>query len=765
MSTTNSQAPKRAYSETEIIIACAGILLLLTLIFTLQIVWPTEGHAAFGIDIRAAFVPWFSFAAQSLAEGYLPLWDPFHAGGYPFLHNPQASFFYPPTWLALLLSERLRFTYWIVLHIWLSGLGMLLFVRAMGGHWLGAVLASLSFAFSHYIAVRAQAGHLGLMATNAWFPWLLLATAWSVQKATFRSATMVGIIWALSALAGHSTSLLYINLGWVLFLLFLMTSQRPALVLRQTSVAVLVGLALSAAQLLPTLEFALMSTRVAQSDLAFAMSYSLPFGQLMTLLAPDTFGGPVGWPPYWGPLNYWELTYYAGILPIVALILTLYRPSRLAIFYLCLLVLTIMLAIGQYGFLYESFYHWLPPFRLARAPARAMFLAIFVLCGLLGETISHWERMPWAQRITGLHRFAPVAYVCAGLVVAGLFALVASSTTALNGPTELLPHFLLKAGSSLALLLIGAILLVAYLRTGNEQVKRRHSLAIALVLFVILDLFPAGFKFLDDMPVGPDPLWRTAQTIIGDQPVRVLTWDAPHYLENDATRVGVASARGYNPLQFEPYVQLVALADSPASAIYDLLAVTHILSWQPLNLPGDEIALIHQSANGYVYQRPSALPLARLVTDVQVIPEDTAALEATRIASWDPATTVILNEEPGCRLTAAPRDSSSQVRIIERRPGYWLVETESLNPAILVMSETAFPGWRVKVNDLDTPWYTAYTALRAVCVAAGTQRVEWKFDPWTVKMGMAISLFIMFMLTAAAFPSIYRRFTGKEGDS
>ena len=55
------------------------------------------------------------------------------------------------------------------------------------------------------------------------------------------------------------------------------------------------------------------------------------------------------------------------------------------------------------------------------------------------------------------------------------------------------------------------------------------------------------------------------------------------------------------------------------------------------------------------------------------------------------------------------------------------------------MSETAYSGWRVTVDGQDEPWYTAYTAVRAVCVPPGQHQVEWVFDPWTVKVGMGLS--------------------------
>ncbi|MBK7919630.1 MAG: hypothetical protein IPJ94_25905 [Chloroflexi bacterium] len=99
------------------------------------------------------------------------------------------------------------------------------------------------------------------------------------------TAVLAGIPFALAILAGHTTSLLYVGLVWAAWALYLgigdwgsETGQRPRFLLvgRQFVLAALVGLLLSAVQLLPLLQFAAMSSRSGTADFAFAAGYSFP---------------------------------------------------------------------------------------------------------------------------------------------------------------------------------------------------------------------------------------------------------------------------------------------------------------------------------------------------------------------------------------------------------------------------------------------------------------------------------------------------------
>jgi hypothetical protein len=73
------------------------LLGLLTILFLNRDLFPDSGEALGTHDTRALFYPWLSTMREAVWEGRLPIWEPDHFNGYPFISNPQVAFFYPPT--------------------------------------------------------------------------------------------------------------------------------------------------------------------------------------------------------------------------------------------------------------------------------------------------------------------------------------------------------------------------------------------------------------------------------------------------------------------------------------------------------------------------------------------------------------------------------------------------------------------------------------------------------------------------------------------
>jgi hypothetical protein len=143
------------------------------------------------------------------------------------------------------------------------------------------------------------------------------------------------------------------------------------------------------------------------------------------------------------------------------------------------------------------------------------------------------------------------------------------------------------------------------------------------------------------------------------------------------------------------------------------------------------------------------LPIARLVYEYEVIADEAAAVNRVHAPDFDPSTTVILAQEPNCIV--GPESATAEATIVEERNGYWRIETNSDTSALLVLSESAYPGWRVRVDGQTADSLTAYTIIRAVCVPAGAHVVEWSFEPTIFKLGGGISALALLLLGLAVW--------------
>ncbi len=751
-----SEFPLAAFVRRRPAASAALLLLLLATLFMGAALWPSAGQILGGHDMRGYYFPYYELVRESVRSGRLPFWEPALFNGYPFMAQPQQNSFYPPLWPGFILPMNVGISLYMLLHIWLAGMGMFLLVRFLDGRWLPAMLAAIAFAFSGLLAGRLWAGHSTVYALVAWTPWIVLGLFWSVRDARIWTAVIAGLPLGLALLAGHIPSFLYVGMIWGLFLLYLLATEhgRRLLVFRQAAVALLLGLALAAVQLAPFLQFSLASGRLAEADYAFATDYSLPPAHLITLLVPEFFGEPTR-AGYWSVPTFEELAYYAGLLVVLGIVLALKKPAKLTWFLIFMMLLGIALALGRYGVLYPLAYKYLPFFRIVRAPGRATILYLFAATLLLGLALSTWLRLPLAERQAQLR--PTWRWTLALVAILGVVALAATGAVfmALH-PTETSGRLWHQIGGyalATTILLLGGGLIWAYLGTPARDERRRALLGIALILLVVGDMWLFAYKFVRLEPPTPDAFWLDARAAIGETRDRVLPWGVSLFDQNGAMQVGLHSVFGYDSLEPAAHLALASSVPDPRSSAYDLLAARYVIA--PTELKdfneGDRpLTLLVQQGAAWVYERARPMPVARLVYEVDVIAGAEEAVMRVHQPDFDPWTTALLAADPGCALGPAPRTAGT-AEIVESEPGRWRIKTDSEAAALLVLAETAYPGWQAAVDGRPAETLTAYTTLKSLCVPAGVHEVVWTYVPTIYQVGGLITMAALLLLLAVAW--------------
>src|SRR5258708_25928580 len=196
----------------------------------------------------------------------LAVWDALDGGGQSLAADPLAALFYPPTHLVHFLS---LYDYYLVLimgHLVFAGLGMLLLARrAVGLPRFPALVAAVSYMATPRLISHLGAGHVTILQTVAWFPWLALA-CWATVREPRRWGAMLGICIALTLLAGHPQMAYYGLLMTTGLAVWLLVKRwrlegRRALFMSLTGLAVagVIGVLLAAGHLLPLMEFTALS--------------------------------------------------------------------------------------------------------------------------------------------------------------------------------------------------------------------------------------------------------------------------------------------------------------------------------------------------------------------------------------------------------------------------------------------------------------------------------------------------------------------------
>ncbi|MDW8316630.1 MAG: flippase [Anaerolineae bacterium] len=298
---------------------------------------------------------WKTFLRRTLAAGELPLWNPYIFSGVPFLAAGQHSALYPLSLLFFLLPLPLAYGVFTWLQFGLAGLGMYAFGRSLRLSHGGSLLAGLAFQFSGFYVVSVV--FTMIIAAAAWLPWLLAAIETVVHKQEEKGnvsyspapyALGAAVAVGLQGLAGHPEILVITLLAAGLYTLLrlaiawrrLGSPRRPAVLAVWLLAAVLLGLALGAAQVLPLYELVSTSFREGSASYAEVVGWAWPTRQLLTFVLPDVFGNPShhgwfdpwqwAWRPagpnaagqpvatvFWGVKNYVEGGNYLGLLTLL----------------------------------------------------------------------------------------------------------------------------------------------------------------------------------------------------------------------------------------------------------------------------------------------------------------------------------------------------------------------------------------------------------------------------------------------------------------
>lgn len=119
------------------------LALLWAVVFHPLIFRPSATLYADDSDFLAQHLPAKLFLNREVREaGELPLWNPYHFCGTPFVHDVQVGVFYPPYAVTYFVSEHAlgaALSWVVALHVLLAGVLMYRYARADG---LGEVGAS-----------------------------------------------------------------------------------------------------------------------------------------------------------------------------------------------------------------------------------------------------------------------------------------------------------------------------------------------------------------------------------------------------------------------------------------------------------------------------------------------------------------------------------------------------------------------------------------------------------------------------------------------
>ena len=719
-----------------------------------------------------------AFAGACWRGGSIPLWNPYIMLGHPFLGEGQAAIFHPLSWFFIALPTGVAYN-WIVACCFLfAGLAFYGYLRALNLSLEASFCGALTWCCSNVFISRIYGGHITNLLIFFELPLMLMFWERHRQSGSLRPLVGLSLVYALMILAAHPQFLYIFSLFFMCYVLahsaLAATEGRAAALAEGKAIArlgcfVLLGIGIGAIQLLPTADFAGQSFRT-QASIDYCGTYSYPPECLSSLFLPGFFGyslleDAAGF--YWGRGNYWEMTVYLGVLPLLLALPGFFaapRRRRLALAACALVFFT--LALGAFTPLFPLIYKYVPFFNMFRGPSKNIHAA--ELCLATFAAFGFESLLRPASGGAGNRRLKPALFAGAALILLAL----AFGAWVLPHPEAAGSHLRRLAAWTLGEKVnnFGPASFAAWAHWASTQLFRSvifMALALGLLALAWKGKWPRAHLplaialILADSALAFHPLLATYDESItrapsemmeplqgGAYPQRVL---APAYSPNlpmlykfssPSGYVGAALAR-YNNF-INAYKGLSPDTEQVFNPVHELAAQMSFWAFDAVVFPRQMLTpgmpVAASAGDQNLVRLPRPFPRAYLAAAPRPCRDEQDALQYALATGPALQQSPAVERAPAALPPAAPLEPQEGAQITAFSPNRIELEAKAAQPRVLVLAEAYEKNWKATVNDVAAPVFPANYLFRGVIVPAGNSHVVFSYQPAAFRWGALLSL-------------------------
>lgn len=692
--------------------------------------------------------PTRGFLDRCLQQGSWPLWTPDVYCGFPVFAEGEMGGLYPLSLLLFgLLPDWIAYNYLIILNFMLSGTFFFAYAKTIGLNRFPAFIGAIAFTFCGFFVTHLK--HANLITASCWLPLLFLCVEKLLMDKRLIWAICGGLVFACQILAGHFQMAYYSMLGAGFYLLFRICSMiyttyriRPETMSKKKkqqpqkqkiptndiikyasgfALIGIIGVGISAVQLLPTYEFTGLATRASGLSFQDAVAWPYPIENLITLIFPYYYGDPA-LATYQRDISgqmtlFWENCGYVGILPlflgIFGFCVYFSRNSFVRLFGL-MAAISLLLTMGKYTPLFELLWKYMPGLNFFRFPNRFLLLFDFsiLMLSCFGVTFL-------------MERFKNKVIPCAIclVVILDLFNFGMS-----HNPT-ISPKTWLTSPESVKFLKKDKTMYRIYSFGGDESWSMIHAMSHGWK--GDLGLYAAHRGVLQpnsNMDYGIS----SSDGYPAFAPKRLVTI---HGFYRNMDNISLYKHSMDDPLGFA----------APKPQFTKLLGIQNVKYITTLwELKSPDLIEVHQTRfkenmpSLRVYENKAVIPRLLCVPKAEVITDEAAIINRLTSPDFDPYTTVILEKTP-CQQ-GSKRTVVSAAYFTGYQPLKVGIQANMNGDGFLVLGDTWYPGWKAFVDGKETEIYQANLIFRAIALTKGEHNIKFVYAPTSFKLGYWISI-------------------------
>ena len=728
------------------------------------------------LDLLVLFEPARRFAVSEWQHGRVPMWAPYHFAGAPFIW-PKFS---PFLLLECCTASPVVLAWGQMFAAVVAGLGMYAFCRLVlkVSFWRAAVCAwcyPLTGFFVFWLGYPT-------CAAAYWFPWLLLTVDSAARGANRFAGVGLSVVTCLVLISGHLDVAGQALLASGVYGLWCVadvrwTAAAPGQALRalgKLGLGWVLGFMLAAPAVLPSVEYAQAGARMALRSAGQEERRPVGVSALPQVVLPDVYGSvqtgsmrlvdgdemessaaaysgiaavlflaPLAWTRkgceranwFWLVFGLLGLSWCLNVPGLVHLLrlpgLNMMSHNRLVFvtgFASLALAATGLEAIRRGEVRWQRWF-WLPLASAAGLGGWCVFRTV-ALPGAITRSIdaarSEGKPFPWwahgeqdVQRIQSwfVEHYAIAAVVCGVVVVCWAIVWGGGARNRLKAGLQTS-----GLGSLAAALWVGELLWFGYGR--NPQCEPR--------------LYFPKIPVLEQVAKAP------AGRVIGFNCLPASV----------ASMAGLRDVRGYDSVDPAAYIGLMGLAADPRSEspdyaqtqwilpamrrtpekgirlapVLDMLGVRYVIF---RGSPPEDMRPAFQGNDYWVMTNAAALPRAFVPKRVEVVEDEEARLRKLGAPGFDAREVGYV--ESGIDVSGA---CTGAAEVSEEVPSRLKVSAHMVTAGLLVIADLWDPGWHAYVNGKPTPILRANHALRGVVLPAGDWRLEFRYWPGSLTLGL-----------------------------
>ncbi len=751
-----------------------------------------------GGDLLLQQLPWRHWMQQELAAGRFPLWASAPVGGTSLFASYQVGVLHPLHLLWALLPVGAGLGIIGALKLWIAGLGMWGFLRALRLHPAAAALSAIAFEFSAWMVDLLPWQITSIQCLLPWMVWAVYA--WCQDRARWALPALAGLT-ACAIFGGHPETLF--NVGglvalWAAGLVVLGSPRRWSWQIGGLALAVAIGFALSAIQLLPFLEAlgASHTQAVRGQSNALALAW-LSSEKLLYWILPRSWG-------YFSESilspgqSFVEHNGYIGLVPLLGLIVTGGAALRRRVSWRQLAP-WILISVVSWLLIYDSSglgraIRSLPGFSQNanwRWLANLDF-ALLVVAAYGWDWLARWRPASPGSR-TALWQGI------GGMLLAQGLGLMVAHALGLLPPPVLVektgPWFITNDSYRVywAIWALGIVVAaVGVLVLWGVGGRNRRGWPVLLGVILLADLWRL---FGSVNPTGPASEYFPQTSYIQQvqalvPPTERILFESNGLPDNAALVYGIRDWRSQDALMSERAYQAAILLspDLPKSVYteYNFLFFNPRLPVAPLlgmryyaaptttdltaDTDPDKPPFTRRAfKNGMGLWEIEGVPGFTYLSDnLAVVDGEPAARAWMQNVTWkDVRAYMALVEAPAAAVAAVQHDpagtSPGNVAVQVYTPGSIRLQTTATRPALLVVAESLAPGWRAMLDGQPVPIWRANYLSQGVVVPAGTHTVELHYMPDSFVIGATVSGLALLAWLALALAARRKRRIGVAG--